>query len=191
MNAGQALESALGALSDALLESRVDHMVIGGIAAIARGLTRQTADIDATVWAQDLVLERLLDTLGAHGIRGRIPDLIPFAGESQVLLLEHVPSGTPIEVSLAWLPFEREALDRAEVVSLAGHAVRVAQAEDLVLYKAVAWRPRDRSDIERLMVLHGDSIDLPRVRNLVSQFAAALDEPSRLDDFDELIRRCR
>jgi hypothetical protein len=29
-------------------------MVIGGIAVIARGVPRHTADVDATIWAEDL-----------------------------------------------------------------------------------------------------------------------------------------
>jgi predicted nucleotidyltransferase len=46
-------------------------------------------------------------------------------------------------VSLAWLDFEREALARASVVDFGGVRVRVAEAEDLVVFKAVAWRDRD------------------------------------------------
>jgi len=41
-------------------------------------------------------------------------------------------------------------------------------------YKAVAWRERDRTDIERLLVTHRDRIDLGRVRRVLSEFAEAL-----------------
>lgn len=64
-----------------------------------------------------------------------------------------------------------------------------ATAEDLIVYKAVAWRDRDRSDVERLLVLHGRSIDLERVRGLVREFAAALDEPERVEQFEALLTR--
>ncbi len=188
MSADRGLRGALADLSAALHDSSADYMIIGGIAVIARGISRQTVDIDATVWAPALSVDELVKTLRLRGIESRIPDLIAFAGESQVLLLEHVSSGTPIEVSLGWLPFEREALDRAEVLSLGGSEVRVARAEDLVIYKAVAWRDRDRSDIERLLILHGDDIDLERVRSLVAEFAEALEDPDRLDGFDALVR---
>jgi len=46
-----------------------------------------------------------------------------------VLLLRHEPTATPVEVSLAWLPLEREALDRATIEDFAGIAVPVASAE--------------------------------------------------------------
>jgi len=106
-----------------------------------------------------------------------------------VLLLRHEPTGTPIEVSLAWLPFEETALARAEPLDLVPGSVPVAVAEDLVIYKAVAWRDRDRADIERLLVQHGDHIDLARVRRVVQDFAEALGAPERLTELDALIRR--
>jgi hypothetical protein len=62
-------------------------------------------------------------------------------------------------------------------------------ADDLVIYKAVAWRERDRSDIERLLLRHGHVIDLGRIRTLVRQFADALDEPERVEQFEALVRR--
>lgn len=67
----------------------------------------------------------------------------------------------------------------------------MARAEDLVVYKAVAWRERDRTDIERLLILHGDTIDLDRVRGLVAEFAAMLDDPARLEAFDDMVRHSR
>ena len=50
-------------------------MIIGGIAVIARGVPRQTIDIDATVAAADLDLEQLLSTLAAHRITPRIENV--------------------------------------------------------------------------------------------------------------------
>lgn len=183
------LESAIRALTTALEKNGAPFMLIGGIAVIARGVARVTTDVDATVRAQDLDLDRLVAILAEHEIDGRIPDLVPFARENQVLLLRHVPTGTPIEVSLAWLPFEEEALARAEAIELSDRSVPVARAEDLVIYKAVAWRDRDRADVERLLVQHGEDIDLERVRRIVKAFAEALEEPERIDELEAVIRR--
>jgi predicted nucleotidyltransferase len=74
-------------------------------------------------------------------------------------------------------------------VDFGGVRLRVATPEDLVIYKAVAWRDRDRSDIERLLARHRDTIDLERVRQVVREFAAALDDPARVEQFDALVRR--
>lgn len=101
----------------------------------------------------------------------------------------HRPTGTPLDVALAWLPFERQALGRADWLEFGETRIRVARPEDLIVYKAVAWRERDRRDVEQLLVLHGDTIDLDRVRDLVRDFAELLDDPGRVEQFDEVVRR--
>ena len=70
-----------------------------------------------------------------------------------------------------------------------GVTINVATPEDLVIYKAVAWRDRDRSDVERLLVRHKDEIDLGRVQSIVREFAAALDDPARIQQFEAVIQR--
>jgi len=74
---------------------------------------------------------------------------------------------------------------------LEGVALRVAIPEDLIVYKAAAWRDRDRSDIERLLSLHWGGIDLPRVRGLVREIAEALGDLDRASQFDAIIERVR
>lgn len=185
------LRDAIHALAGALAELGAPHMLIGGIAVILRGTVRQTNDVDATVWAEGVDLAALLGVLGRHGIVGRIDDAAQFARDHQVLLLRHAPSGTPMELSLAWLPFEATALQRAEPLDIEGRRVPVALAEDLVIYKAVAWRDRDRADIERLLIAHGDAMDLAYVRKMVAEFAELLGEPERIGDFERLLERAR
>lgn len=187
----RALLDALAALNGALRDVGAPSMIIGGIAVIARGVPRATRDIDATVWGQDVELDALFSVFGRHGIEGRIPDAIAFARRRHVLLLRHGASGTPLDVSLAWLPFEAEALARASDVDFGGVLVRVALPEDLVVLKAVAWRDQDRSDVERLLVRHADSIDIARVRRVVAEFAAVLEAPERIRELEAVIRRAR
>lgn len=188
-SADRYLLDALEALRAALERLGAPSMIIGGIAVIARGVPRQTQDIDATFWAEGLSLEVVIRELGAASIEPRIDDALAFAKQNQVLLLRHVPSGTPIELSLAWLPFERDALARATAEDFGGVTIPTATAEDLVIYKAVAWRDRDQADIERLLLLHGHEIDLERVRALVNAFAEVLGDESRPAAFEELVER--
>jgi hypothetical protein len=189
MTADDALLGALRALAAALDHLGQPAMIIGGIAVIARGVPRQTIDIDATVAAADLDLEQVIETLAAHEIAPRIANALAFARAHQVLLLRHAPTGTPLEVSLAWLPFEMEALARATVVDFGGVRIRVATAEDLIVLKAVAWRDRDRGDIERLLLLHSAELNFARMQALIGEFGAAIDEPERLNDFNALVSR--
>ena len=134
-------------------------------------------------------LSRLLDALGEHAVIPRIQDVVSFAEANQVLLLRHEPSGVDVDLSIAWLPFELEAIAASEQLEIAGTRVAVARAEDLIIYKAVAFRPQDQQDIERLLVLHGATVDLTRIRRIVGEFAAALEEPERTDRLEDIIRR--
>lgn len=183
------LLQALAALDRALTELGVPFMIIGGIAVIARGVPRQTIDIDATVLGREVTLGDLFGKLEAQGIIPRIADAEEFARRQQVLLLQHRPSGTKLEVSLAWLPFEEEAIGRSSAVAFRGIEVPVVQAQDLIVYKAVAWRDRDKADIERLLLLHSDQLDLAFIRDMVRQFADALEEPGRIAEFEKLVSR--
>jgi hypothetical protein len=154
---------ALAAFDRAMRATGAPYMIIGGIAVIARGVPRHTDDLDGTIWADGLDLSALLSGLQEEHIEPRIADALEFARQNQVFLLRHVPTSTDIDLSLAWLPFEKDALAAAELVDLRGVEVPVARAEDLVIYKAAAFRDRDRSDIERLLKLYGGSMDIPRI----------------------------
>jgi hypothetical protein len=187
---GAGPSQAIAALGEALEALGVPWMVIGGVAVVARGVARLTDDVDATVVGADIDLEAALTVLSAHEITPRIEDAIAFARQRQVLLLRHVPSSTPLDLSLAWLPFEIEAIERAERLDLGGVHAPVATTDDLLVYKAIAWRPRDRDDIERLMAA-GPTIDIARVQATVELLADALEEPERAIRFAELVRRTR
>jgi hypothetical protein len=164
-------------------------MLIGGIAVIAHGVARQTIDVDATILAHRLDPAQVLKVLEGASIRPRIADALGFAEKAQVLLLVHEPTQVTLEVSFAFSAFEQEALERAVTLDFAGVAVPVAVPEDLVIYKALAWRDRDRYDIEQLLTLHSERMDFARIRAFVQEFAQILEKPERVQEFDRLVRQ--
>jgi predicted nucleotidyltransferase len=185
----QKIRKTLADLTKALQRIDAPSMVIGGIAVIAHGVARQTIDIDATVLATRLDPSQVLTILREHSIHPRIPDATEFARRSQVLLLVHEETQITLEVSFAFSPFEQEALGRAVEVDFAGIRIPVAIPEDLVIYKALAWRDQDRYDIAQLLTLHGDRIDLDKVRSFALEFAQILGAPERVSEFDQLVRK--
>jgi len=187
LDAAAEFKSALLALQRAFDDLARPAMIIGGIAAIARGVPRQTIDIDATIDAQGLDVDDAFRVLDRHGFEPRIERADEFARQRLVLLLRHRPSGVRLDLSLAWLPFERDALARASSFDFGGVNVRVVTVEDLIVLKAVAWRLRDRDDIERLLIRHGRSVDLQQIRATLVQLFGMLEEPERLADFDSLV----
>jgi hypothetical protein len=182
------IHRALEDLASVLDKHRGRSVVIGGIAVIARGVPRVTRDIDVAFSGPEVTVRGLVADLELAGIVPRIDDAIAFAAESQVLLARHVETGVDIDVSLAWLPFEMEAIAGAGPAMLGSARLQVAQPEDLVIYKAVAWRPQDQQDVERLLVLHGARMDLARIRRHVRELGEAMEE-DRVRELDALILR--
>lgn len=183
----EAFRSALLALQQAFKEFARPAMIIGGIAAVARGIPRFTRDIDATIEGEGLDVDGALALLQQHGFEPRIEHAAEFARQRLVLLLRHRSSAVDLDLSLAWLPFEREALRRATSVDFGGVCLPVVAVDDLIVLKAVAWRLGDRSDIERLLIKHGRSVDIVRIHRALEQLLNMLEEPERLVEFDRLV----
>jgi hypothetical protein len=188
---GHEFLDALRALSQALDDLRAPSMIIGGVAVIALGVPRLTVDIDATVAAADVDVARLNSVMRQRGITPRIPEAETFARTRQVFLAVHEDSGTPIDISLAWLPFEEEALRDAVICDYSGVRIRVPRPEDLVIYKLIASRPRDIEDAEGLLVLYGATIDVERIRRAVGEFARVLEDDDRLLTLQRLLAKTR
>jgi hypothetical protein len=180
---------AVRALREALEQFGAPWLVIGGVAVIAHGVPRATVDVDATVWAAERAVEDLFAACARLGITPRIDGALQFAKGRHVLLLTHDASGVPVDVTIAWLPFEQDAIAHGELVDWAGVPLRVPRVADLVIYKLVAARPRDLDDAEQLLTLHGRDIDVDRITRLVGEFAAALDDPGRIETLERLLRR--
>jgi len=162
-------------------------MLIGGLAVIARGVPRLTIDIDAVVDAEGLDVDRLWEVLRDSGLEARVTDAAKLARERLVLLLQHPASGVTVDLSLGWMRFEREAMERATTVNLGGVPLPVATPEDLVVLKAVAWRAVDKLDITELIVRHHVDMDLHRMRRTVAGFYELLEVPERLEEYDLLV----
>lgn len=184
------LEDALAALVLGLDEAGAPWMIIGGIAVIARGVRRFTTDIDAAVRGDAITIERLLTVLAPHGIAPRIEGAAAFAQENLVLLLRHVPTGVDLDVSLAWSPFEQEALAASTKASFGRVRAPMSTPEDLVVFKAIAGRPKDVEDAEGLLVLH-PSIDIARTRQRVAELAELAEAPELVQSFDAMAARAR
>jgi predicted nucleotidyltransferase len=183
------MQSALTAVARALSALGSPGMLIGGFAAAAHGVPRLTRDIDVTVSGRGLDLDHLLRVLEESGIRARIEDAVAFAREHQVLLVRHGASGVDVDVTIAWLPFEEQALRSAERIDVGGVELPVVRPEDLIIYKLVAWRPQDQQDVERLLERFAAKVDLTRIRGVLEEFAIVLDAHDRLAEFDRLVER--
>jgi hypothetical protein len=164
---------------------RVAGLIIGGLAVGLLGRPRATRDVDAMVVLAEERWPAFLDAAGSFRFAPRVADTLAFARKARVLLLRHKPSGIDIDIAFGSLPFEEEAISRAQTVQVAGVAVPLPTPEDLVIMKAIAHRERDLQDIDGLLAAHPD-LDVRRVRRWVRVFADALEMP---DVYHEVSRR--
>lgn len=181
---------ALRALKSSLDECRGAWVFIGGVAVIAHGIDRFTADIDATLSSRDSP-EQLLRVFRRHDIGARIRGAAAFARKAHVLLLRHRPTGVDLDVSLAKLQFEDEAIAFHERKRFASETIPVARPEDLLVFKLIAGRPQDIDDAGKLYDLHAARIDSKRTRQILEEFSGLLEDPRPLEMFDALRRRRR
>ena len=187
-SADNLLERAFSALAGALGRTGVPFMVIGGVAVIAYGVKRLTTDVDAVVQGGAVDVPALLRALARAGIASRIEHVERFARENLVLLMRHVETGVELDVSLGFTRFELEALASRKLVRFGRARAPMARPEDLVIFKALAGRPKDIDDATALLILHRD-IDVARVRDRVAELAMLAEAPELIDGLEAVIAR--
>lgn len=165
------------------LIDRLDEqgIIIGGVAVSLLSRPRLTADVDAVVLFDTDELPRLLAMAEQEGLLPRIPDASDFARRHRVLLLQHQQSGVNVDISLGLLPFEVEAVERSKTYQIGSLTLRIPTPEDLIVFKAVAHRPKDLLDIQAI-VESCPGLDSRYITDRVREFAQLLEMPELWDD---------
>lgn len=153
----RALESDHEGHLRALTDGGVDFVVIGGIAVMAHGFVRATADTDVTANPELANLERLAAVL--RDLEAVLPGADPIAGDP-VSARSLSFGGNPrfetrlgrlhIVQSPAGAPSYRELANRAETVELDDLQLRICGYSDLVAMKEATARDQDRLDLTAL-----------------------------------------
>ncbi len=162
-------------------------VIIGGIAVGFLGRPRLTEDVDAMFLLSTHDIPKFLEAAKTENIQPRIPNAEEFARKNRVLLLQHSPTETNIDISLGILPFEEEMVERGIVQSTSTLSVRLPTPEDLIIMKAIAHRPKDLEDI-RTIVDKNPTLDIARIEQWVKSFAEVLEMPSLWDDIAEIFK---
>ena len=154
------------------------------------GRPRLTEDVDALLWLPEESWDEFIKSGADFGFTPRLPDAVEFARQARMFLVRHDATGIPFDLMAGALPFEEEAVGRAQRIALLGVDVPVVTAEDLIIMKAVAHRSRDIADIESVLEAQPDA-DLVRVRRWVGAFAEMMDLPDLLDDIEAVLLRSK
>ena len=158
---------------------------IGGIALQRWGEARVTVDVDVTLLTGFGKEKEFIRALLAS-YSSRIPEAAAFAEANRVLLLKS-ESGVAIDIALACLPFEEEACDRATLFEfLPGVNLLTCSAEDLIIMKAFANRPKDWSDVRSVITRQQGKVDKSYILERLSPLAEIKSAPEILSDLKSL-----
>jgi predicted nucleotidyltransferase len=145
------------ALLRRLVAHGVDFVVVGGIAMVAHGSSRNTNDLDICYATDPANLEALAGAMTELGatLRG-VGEAVPFTPDAQalrktsILTLSSSDGDIDLLVGPAGSPSYELLRARAERVTVDGIAVLIASLDDLEAMKRVSHRPKDAIDLEEI-----------------------------------------
>jgi hypothetical protein len=181
----------LADLASGLDEAGVGWYLFGARAAILHGVARLTADVDVTVRLPDSASPgSLVAALEHAGFRPRVTDA-GFIARTRVIPFVHAATTLPLDVVLAGPGLEDRFFERSSVHTIEGVRVPVASAEDLVVMKVLAARPKDLDDVTAIAAAYGEALDVVYVRETLRLVEEALGQGDLVPAFEQALERSR
>lgn len=178
--------SFIASIARELSERGLPFMLIGGQAVLLHGRPRLTEDIDVTLGMDPKRLPVVRDVCRVLGLTPLPRDVETFVRDTFVLPALHEETRLRVDFVFSTTPYERQAIGRAVRVELAGVAVPFATAEDLIIHKLFAGRPRDREDAISVVRRKGAEIDWSYVEHWAREFASVPGRERLPDDVERL-----
>jgi hypothetical protein len=175
---------AAAELRDACEAHHWRYCFIGGLAVLRWGDPRETVDVDITLltgFADEMSYVAALMARFAP----RRSDAAEFARVHRVLLLQ-APSGVGLDIALGGLPFEESAVDRSSLFTFPPDVpLRTCSAEDLLVLKAFADRPKDWVDIDGVIIRQSGHLDWDYVYHHLAPLAELKEAPEIVDRLEQ------
>jgi Nucleotidyl transferase AbiEii toxin, Type IV TA system len=181
-------EEILARLGTALKKSSLPYMVIGGQAVLLYGEPRLTRDIDITLGVNTDRLDELLGLIRELNLKLLPKDPPAFVKETMVLPCLDPPTGIRVDFIFSFTPYETEAISRAKAISIGGQQVFFASAEDVIIHKIFAGRPRDLEDA-RIIILKNKNLNWAYVENWLKNFDASVEGHNFLKIYNSIKER--
>jgi predicted nucleotidyltransferase len=133
--------------------------VIGGIAASIRGEPRSTLDVDLVLGCDVARGLQLVSQLATSEFEALFRDVGEVVERAFLLPVRHRMTKIKVDLALGISGFEQQAIERATSTWIGSVSVPIVSAEDLVILKIMAHRPRDLEDIGKILTRQGDAFD--------------------------------
>ncbi|MBI4542090.1 MAG: nucleotidyl transferase AbiEii/AbiGii toxin family protein [Gemmatimonadetes bacterium] len=181
-------------LAQELTARRLPFMLIGGQAVLLHGRPRLTEDIDVTLGVDPSGLPLVREVCRALQLEPLPDEVEKFVRETFVLPARHAETAIRVDFVFSTTPYERQAIERAVKVPVAGIPVPFATAEDLIIHKLFAGRAQDWEDTLSVVRRKGHELDWGYLDRWARDFAgvAGREElPQRLEALREEVRKKR
>jgi predicted nucleotidyltransferase len=166
-NVGQFIADVASALD----RRHIPFMLIGGQAVLVHGQPRLTEDIDITLGVAPSELATILLLCDALGLIPLPKEIESFVRDTFVLPARHAGSRLRVDFIFSTTPYEHQAIARAERIDVGGTSVPFATAEDLIVHKLFAGRPRDHEDVRGVVRRKGTDLDWQYITTWATAFA--------------------
>ena len=181
-------EDLIARIARELRTAGLAYMIIGGQAVLLYGTPRMTKDIGITLGMDVGRLDSLLPALVAMGLETIPEDFRSFVEQTSVLPTREEGSGIRVDFIFSFTPYERQAIARATPVLLGRTKVMFASAEDVIIHKIFAGRPRDLEDV-RTILLKNPDLDRMYIRKWLSEFEKSPQKKGLVKTFEEALTR--
>ncbi len=158
-----------------LEQRQIPYMIIGGQAVLIYGEPRLTRDIDVTLGVGPERLADLLAFAEASAWRLLVETPQEFVQTTLVLPCLEPQSDIRIDFIFSHSAYEQQALKRVRRVEIGKAAVCFAAAEDVIVHKIIAGRPRDLDDV-RSILLKNSGLDRGYIHHWLAEFDRSLGE---------------
>lgn len=182
-------------LEDIFEKHNVDRSYGGAISRNFWAEPRHTIDIDVLISVTQITIPALVSSLAANcqrvitdnakdiqvplEIRGVLED-IRGKGKMSVLLCW----GIKVEMFVPFHPFHHAVLKRSIPRELGARKIKVHSPEDLIVFKKMFDRSKDKEDIKAILASNPGKLDTARIIQDASQFL----ERDSLDELELLIK---
>ena len=163
------LETTLLKIAEIFNRNDIPYILIGGYSMALHGCPRLTQDLDITLGLDTDSLDKLLHICGSD-FKTLVTDPREFAEKTNVLLLEDKETGIRIDLIFSFIEFERQAVSNADTIEIDGVLIKNASIENLIIYKILAGRERDKEDVKILLNTH-ENININAVSSQIEELS--------------------
>ncbi len=183
-------ENLLSRLGQLLSGNKIPYMVIGGQAVLLYGTPRLTQDIDITLGVSTERLSEIAGICKSAGLKILPENYRAFVSKTFVLPASDRTSGIRVDFIFSFTTYEQQAIKRSRKVKIKKRFVKFASAEDVIIHKIFAGRPRDLEDV-RHIILKNPLLDRRYIRKWLREFDKTVEGAGLADLFNQVIKEAK